>query len=58
MGDRQLLTIREAAQLVSLKPATLRRAINRRELGAVKICSRIRIDPLELKRWIEKGTIS
>jgi excisionase family DNA binding protein len=53
-----LLTIAEAAQRVNLKPAALRRAIHRNELAAIKLCSRIRIDPVELDQWISRHQIT
>jgi excisionase family DNA binding protein len=58
MTTGRLLTIAEAAQRVNLKPAALRRAIHRNELGATKLCSRIRIDPAELDQWISRHQIA
>jgi excisionase family DNA binding protein len=47
-----LLSIQQAAQRVGLKHLAIRRAIQRGELPAMKLCSRIRIDPADLERWI------
>jgi excisionase family DNA binding protein len=58
MTTGRLLTIAEAAQRVNLKPAALRRAISRDELAAIKLCSRIRIDPNELDQWISRHQIT
>jgi excisionase family DNA binding protein len=58
MATGRLLTITEAAQRVNLKPAALRRAIHRNELNAIKLCSRIRIDPTELEQWISRHQIT
>ena len=48
-----LLSIHEAAARVGFKHLALRLAIKRGELPAAKLCGRIRIDPADLRRWIE-----
>jgi excisionase family DNA binding protein len=58
MKDDGLLTLAEAAQRLGLREGALRRAIKRGELPAMKVCSRIRIDPNELLRWIEDQRIT
>jgi excisionase family DNA binding protein len=52
-----LLTVRQAADRVGLKDLALRRAIQRGELPATKLCSRIRIDPSDLTRWITANRV-
>lgn len=46
------LTVQQAAEQVGLKHLAIRRAIQRGELPAMKLCSRIRIDPADLERWM------
>jgi excisionase family DNA binding protein len=53
----RLLTIAEAADRLGLHHGTVRRAVARGELPAMKLCSRIRIDPQELEQWIERNRI-
>jgi excisionase family DNA binding protein len=52
-----LLTVGEAAERVGLKHLAIRRAIQRGELPATKLCSRIRIDPSDLTRWITANRV-
>jgi len=53
-----LLSVHEAAERVGLKHLALRRAIDRGELTASKLCGRVRIDPSELRRWIESNRVA
>jgi excisionase family DNA binding protein len=53
-----LLNLHDAAARVGLKHLALRRAINRGELEAFKLCGRIRIDSAELDRWIESNSVA
>jgi excisionase family DNA binding protein len=57
MHPNQLLTVSDAARQLGLKHQALRRAIKRGELPAMKICSRIRIDPDELRSWVEERRV-
>ena len=55
--DEPFLTVGEAADRLGLGHGAIRRAIQRGELPAVKVCSRVRIDPADLRRWIERQQI-
>jgi excisionase family DNA binding protein len=52
-----LLTVADAAERLGLKHGAVRRAIARGDLPAMKLCSRIRIDPVDLRRWVEAHRI-
>jgi excisionase family DNA binding protein len=52
-----LLTVHQAAERVGLQHLAIRRAIQRGELPAVKLCSRIRIDPSDLHDWIVRQRV-
>jgi excisionase family DNA binding protein len=53
----RLLTVNEAAALAGLKHLAVRKAINRGELAASKLCGRIRVDPADIRRWIAAGSV-
>jgi excisionase family DNA binding protein len=53
MQPDPLLTVADAAERLGLKHGAVRRAIARGDLPAMKVCSRIRIDPAELRRWVD-----
>jgi excisionase family DNA binding protein len=55
--QERLLTMTEAASRVGLKQAALRRAIQRGEIPAAKLCGRIRIRPDALDEWISHNSI-
>ena len=57
MKSDRLLTVADAADRLGLKHGAVRRAIARGDLPAVKLCSRIRIDPAELRRWVDAHRI-
>lgn len=57
MPGSRLLSIEQAAQRVGLRHAALRRAVQRGELPATKLCGRIRIDPGELEAWISRHRV-
>jgi excisionase family DNA binding protein len=52
-----LITVEDAAQRLDLHHSTIRRAIKRGDLPAVRVCRRIRIDPDELLRWVESQRV-
>jgi excisionase family DNA binding protein len=52
-----LLSVYDAAERVGLHHVALRGAIKRGELPAVKLCSRLRIDPADLEAWISAGRV-
>jgi excisionase family DNA binding protein len=51
--DDHLLTVADAARRLGLKHGAVRRAIARGDLPAMKVCSRIRVDPADLHRWVD-----
>jgi excisionase family DNA binding protein len=51
------MTVAEAAERVGLHHRAIRRAIERGELPAVKVCSRIRIAPDDFARWLEANRL-
>lgn len=55
-GDR-LLTVAEVAERVGLKHQAVRRAVSRGDLEAVRLCGRIRIEPVALEAWIDSGRV-
>jgi excisionase family DNA binding protein len=57
MHPDQLLTISDAARHLGLEHQALRRAIKRGDSPAMRICSRIRLDPEELQSWKESQRI-
>jgi excisionase family DNA binding protein len=53
--QRELLTIREAAERLRVSEKTVRRLIRRGELPAVQLGSKgasVRVDEAELERWL------
>ena len=52
----KMLTIREVAQALGLKPATIRSWIWKRQIGYVKVSRAVRIPVDELDRLIKRGT--
>jgi len=53
----QLLTIKEAAQLLKIKESRLRKAIFRREVKFVKLGALVRFRHEHLIEWITKCTL-
>lgn len=47
----RLLTIPEVAQMCGLSEKSIRRAIDRGDLPAMKLCSRLRIAPDDVAAW-------
>ena len=56
-GGDQLLSKREVAGLVGLCPKTIERMIQRGELSAHKLGSRIRIRRSDVEAWIERSRL-
>ncbi len=52
----KMLTIGEVAQMLGLKPATIRSWIWKRQIGYVKVSRAVRIPADEVDRVIEFGT--
>lgn len=53
---KKLLTISEAAQLLSLKVSRLRTAVFRKEIPFIKIGRLVRFKEDHLKEWIDSNT--
>ena len=53
----KFLLPQEAAELVGLSPRAIYRAVQRGELEAVRLCSRIRIPREAFDRWIENSRV-
>ncbi|MCC6194118.1 MAG: helix-turn-helix domain-containing protein [Burkholderiales bacterium] len=51
--DPCYLTLAQASAIVAVSPRTLRRAIASKRLCAHRLGRLVRIDAVELKRWIE-----
>lgn len=52
-----LLRVSEAAELAGLSTRAIYRAIERGELRAARLCSRLRITRAAFEEWIERGTV-
>lgn len=51
----ELLSVDDVAQIAKLSAKTVRRAIDRGELVAHKVCGRWRIRESDFEAWIERG---
>lgn len=51
--DPRYLTLAQASAVIAVSPRTLRRAIADQRLHAQRLGRMVRIDAMELKRWIE-----
>jgi excisionase family DNA binding protein len=54
---RHLLTVLDVADRCDLSVKAIYRAIERRELRAAKLCSRLRVRPEDVDAWIERNTL-
>lgn len=54
---RPLLTVEDVADGCGLSMKAIYRAIDRGELRAAKLCSRLRVRPEDLDAWIERSTL-
>jgi excisionase family DNA binding protein len=52
-----MLTVKQAAERLGLKDATLRAWIGQRRIGIVRLGRAVRIPPEEIERLIAEGTI-
>ncbi len=52
-----LLTVEDVAQVCGLSMKAIYRAIDRGELRAAKLCSRLRVHRDDVDAWIERCTI-
>jgi excisionase family DNA binding protein len=55
--NHALLSVNQAASLVGLKHLAIRRAIQRGELPAYRLCSRIRIRRDDLAKWVRDNRV-
>ena len=51
------MSVKDAARLAGLSPASIYHAINRGELEAVRLCSRYRIRRAAFDEWIERARV-
>jgi excisionase family DNA binding protein len=56
-GEQRLLAPNEVASLCGLSRKAVYRAIERGELRASRLCSRLRIRPDDVDRWIEAAQV-
>jgi len=54
----RLLTVPEVAQMCGLSEKSIRRAIERGELHAMKLCSRLRIAPEDVAAWYRGNIVT
>jgi|YelNatPaOPRAMG01_1025707.scaffolds.fasta_scaffold638782_1 putative molybdopterin biosynthesis protein len=57
MGEKRLLTIKEASEYLGISVKGLYNMVNRRELPFYKIGKRVRFDMKQLDEWIEKHKV-
>jgi len=57
MGEKRLLTIKEASDYLGISVKGLYNMVNRRELPFYKIGKRVRFDMKQLDEWIEKHKV-
>lgn len=57
IGPKRLLTIPEVHEVCALSEKTIRRAIERGELRAMKLCNRMRIAPEDLVAWQQQHEV-
>ncbi len=55
--DVPLLRVSEAAELAGLSTRAIYRAIERGELRAARLCSRLRIPRAAFEEWIERSAV-
>ena len=55
--DAPLLRVSEAAELAGLSTRAIYRAIERGELRAARLCSRLRIPRAAFDEWIDRSTV-
>ena len=56
-SDWEFLTPRQVAEMTGLHVAVVRRAIERGELRAYKLCSRLRIGRNDFEAWLERNVV-
>ena len=57
-NESPLLTPEDVADVCALSRRAVYRAIERGELRASRLCSRIRIRPADVEAWVEKNEIA
>lgn len=53
----ELLTVADVARRARLSESTVRRAIRRGDLHAVRLCSRLRVSPADFDRWFMDSAV-
>ena len=56
-SDEHLLSAEDVARLCGLSRKAVYRAIERGELKAFRLCSRLRIDPSAVEAWLEGNVV-
>jgi excisionase family DNA binding protein len=56
--EPEFLTASEAAALVGLSTRAIYRAVQRGELEATRLCSRLRIQRSAIDAWVERGRVT
>jgi len=56
MSIIKLLTVKEVAEYLSVKPVTVRRKAKNGEIPSVRIGNRIRFDKQQINRWLQQRT--
>lgn len=54
---KSLLTTRDVAKIVGLKPITIMRKVNKGEIPAIKLGRQFRFDKNQIEQWISKNKI-
>jgi excisionase family DNA binding protein len=57
-GIEPLLTIAQAAKVLAVTPRTIYRLVEGGHLVATRVGSRVRFEPVELRRYVEGGRSS
>jgi excisionase family DNA binding protein len=57
MSDERLVSVAEVASLVGLSAKAVRRAVERGELPASKLCGRIRVRREDVDAWVESNQV-
>ena len=56
-SDEHLLSAEDVARLCGLSRKAVYRAIERGELKAFRLCSRLRIDPSAVEAWLARNVV-
>ena len=53
----KLVSVRELAETLGVKPTTIYQWVNQRKIPYVKLGKRILFKPKDINRWIEENTV-